>query len=302
MTQLLASVYPSISFDLSYQNYQRYVGFTDKHAQETSALQIELPKWVTAKQQVSVIDVGAGSGRLATTLHQLYGDTDEGFSLTLLEPAPQAAEALRKTFTNDSRVDVSCESLQEYMEGVPARRHSLVLASHVNYYFEDRHEFFQAMLRLLLPGGVLCCISGSISLLQHPFYLELGQAIWAQSGVERSFGLDGYGSCAEELELIAFHHGYAFESTSSEAALVFTPTQVQDAIQALNSLDTCAGNDVCSCFAFLLRVPVDAIFRARQHVREFVSKYAGDQVGIRIKCEDKVLLLRVPQMLKQDIR
>ena len=110
MSQLLASVYPSTSFDVSYDNYRRFLAFTDKHDQEATALTTELPKWVVPGSAVSAIDVGAGSGRLAKTLHRIYGAAGEQFSLTLLEPAVQAAEALDEAFASDPNVVVACQS------------------------------------------------------------------------------------------------------------------------------------------------------------------------------------------------
>jgi hypothetical protein len=72
MSQLLASVDPSTSFDISYENYSRFLTFTDKHDQEATALTTELPKWVVPGGTISAVDVGSGSGRLAKTLHRIY--------------------------------------------------------------------------------------------------------------------------------------------------------------------------------------------------------------------------------------
>lgn len=292
MSRLLTSVYPSVSFDLSYENYKQFLSFTDKHAHETDALESALPGWVLPAAHVSAIDVGAGSGRLAAVLLRLFGDLGDRFAVTLLEPAGQAAEALQVAFTDDRRVQVDARSLQDYIQESTSAAFDLVLASHVNYYFEDRSAFFEAMLELVRPGGVLCCISGAIALLDHPFYRELGQRVWGMPGVERSFGLDGYGACAEELELIAFEQGYAFTSIRSPASLTCSAEDVQRAVNALRGLETCMADPVCRCFGFLLRVPVDAIFRARQHVFDFISRYEIDKIGLRIDCEDKVMLLR----------
>ena len=294
MSQLLASVYPSTSFDVSYDNYRRFLSFTDKHDHEATALATELPKWVTPGGAVSAIDVGSGSGRLAQTIHRVYSAAGGQFSLTLLEPAVHAAEALDEAFATDPRVSVACQSLQEYLGPPQVAKHSLVLASHVNYYFEDRREFFLSMLDLLQPGGVLCCISGSLSLIEHPFYTELGPQVWQSLGTERSFGLDGYGSCAEELELIAFNSGHAFRTLRSPASLSCSASQIRAATEALSSLNTCIEDEVCRCFGFLLRVPVEAIFRARRHVRAFLSHYQAEQLGMRIECEDKIMFLRAP--------
>jgi SAM-dependent methyltransferase len=299
MSQLLASVDPSTSFDISYENYSRFLTFTDKHDQEATALTTELPKWVVPGGTISAVDVGSGSGRLAKTLHRIYSTAGGEFSLTLLEPAVRAAEALDEAFAGDLNVIVACQSLQEYLGPPQGAKHSLVLASHVNYYFEDRRQFFDAMLDLLQPGGVLCCISGAISLLAHPFYVELGAGLWQLPGTERSFGLDGYGSCAEELELIAFNGGHAFHTFRSPASLSCSATQVRSAIKALNSLDACINDELCRCFGFLLRAPVDVIFRGRHQVREFLVRHRADQLGMRIECEDKIMFLRKPGELRR---
>ena len=294
MNRLLASVFPSTSFDVSYANYSRFLAFTDKHDHEATALAEALPLWLAPGDNVTAIDVGAGSGRLARSLCGIYGGGPGDFSLTLLEPATKAAETLEREFANQRGVTVACQSLQELASSSRRTKHSLVLASHVNYYFRDREEFFDIMLELLQPGGVLCCISGSISLIDHPFYRELGPAIWQMPGAERSFGLDGYGSCAEEMELVAFNRGHAFHSIRSPASLVCTAEQVQRALKALTSLDKCMEDDLCRCFGFLLRVPVEVIFRARQRVRDFLGRRGAAETGMRIDCEDKIMFLRTP--------
>jgi len=294
VNRLLASAFPSTSFDVSYTNYSRFLAFTDKHDHEATALAAALPLWISPGDKVTAIDVGAGSGRLARTLCGVYGCDSDDFSLTLLEPATKAAEALEQEFAGQRGVTVACQSLQELASSSVRTKHSLVLASHVNYYFQDREEFFDTVVELLQPGGVLCCISGSISLIDHPFYRELGPAIWQMPGAERSFGLDGYGSCAEELELVAFNRGHAFHSIRSPASLVCTAEQVKRALKALTSLDKCLEDELCMCFGFLLRVPVEVIFRARQHVRDFLARHGAAHVGMRIECEDKIMFLRTP--------
>ena len=175
-----------------------------------------------------------------------------------------------------------------------ACRLNMELQAECSHHFEDRREFFLSMLDLLQPGGVLCCISGSLSLIEHPFYTELGPQVWQSPGTERSFGLDGYGSCAEELELIAFNSGHAFRTLRSPASLSCSASQIRAATKALSSLSTCIEDEVCRCFGFLLRVPVEAIFRARRHVRAFLSHYQAEQLGMRIECEDKIMFLRAP--------
>ena len=294
MSRLLTSIYPSTSFEVSYTNYSRFLTFTDKHAHETVGLAETLPAWLPPGSKVTGIDVGAGSGRLARTVCDIYGGERDDFSLTLLEPAENAAEVLRKDFAGQFGVDVACRSLQDLASDPSCPKYSLVLASHVNYYFPDRQEFFDTMLDLVKPGGLLCCISGSISLVDHPFYSVLGPAVWQTPGVERSFGLDGFGACAEELELIAFNRGHAFHSIRSPASLVCTPTQVQNALKALASLEKCAEDDLCRCFGFLLRVPVEAVFRARNHVRQFLTDQGAAERGLRIECEDKIMFMRAP--------
>lgn len=291
--KLLKSTYPSASFDTSYEEYANFLKFTDKHDHEVNSLEALLPGWLSRTNTLSVLDVGAGSGRLATVLQRVLSNlSGSSYSLTLLEPAQQAANALRVAFAGDRRVEVDARSLQQYVETPRFRSHDLVLASHVNYYFKDRTAFFEALLDLVRPGGTLCCISGAISLLEHPFYRDLGPQIWRTPGVERSFGLDGYGACAEELELIAFEHGYVFASTRSPASLNCGPEAILLAVQALRSVESCRLDPICRCFGFLLRVPVDAIYRARQHVLAFIASNQLDQAGLRIDCEDKVMLLR----------
>jgi SAM-dependent methyltransferase len=290
--KLLTSVYPSISFDISYENYAHFLTFTDKHEHEADALALALPDWVESSGRLKAIDIGAGSGRLATVLMRLFGQRGVDLSVTLLEPAGQAARAMREAHRDDPRVEVEERSVQDYLESRPSEVFDLVLASHVNYYFEDRSAFFAAMLSMVRPGGTLCCISGAISLLHHPFYRDLGPLVWRSPGVDRSFGLDGYGACAEELELIAFQEGYVFTTYRSPASLTCRADDVRRAIVALRSLETAMADSVCRCFGFLLRVPVEAIFRARQHVVGFCQDHQLDKTGLRIECEDKVLLLR----------
>lgn len=290
--KLLTSVYPSISFDVSYENYAHFLTFTDKHEHEADALTSALPSWLEPTGRLETIDVGAGSGRLAAVLLRLFGDRGADLSMTLLEPAGQAARAMRETYRAEPRVVVEEHSVQDFMESRADAAFDLVLASHVNYYFEDRSAFFEALLSLVRPGGTLCCISGAISLLQHPFYRDLGPRVWNTPGVDRSFGLDGYGACAEELELIAFQAGYVFTTLRSPASLTCRAADVRRALAALRSLETAMADSVCRCFGFLLRVPVEAIFRARKDVLEFCQDHHLDKRGLRIECEDKVLLLR----------
>lgn len=292
--KLLTSVYPSISFDVSYENYARFLAFTDKHEHEADALSSALPNWVAPAGRLEVIDVGAGSGRLAAVLLRLFGNREADLALTLLEPAGHAARALRSSYRTDPRLTVEKSSIQEYLEATPDAAFDLVLASHVNYYFEDRAAFFEAMLSLVRPGGTLCCISGAISLLHHSFYRELGALVWQMPGVDRSFGLDGYGACAEELELIAFQEGYTFTTLRSPASLTFAADDIRRATMALRSLESTMADPVCRCFGFLLRVPVEAIFRARKHVSEFCARHDCDKSGLKIECEDKVLFLKRP--------
>lgn len=292
MTDALYSAYPNVSFDASYANYLAYLGFSNKLAAESTSLATELPKWVKNPTELSVLDIGAGTGRLAQTVLDLYGSSTSRFSMTLLEPAVSAAQDMHAQFAADKRIEVHQTSFQSFLESGQKRQFSLVLAADVAYYFRDRDKFFRALLSLVAPGGVLCCIVGSISLFHHSLYRELLQAILLDPSVERSFGLDGYGACAEELELIAFNEGYIFDSTDVPANLLFTPEQIQQGANALQNKAECFSNRFCISLGFLFRIPISVIFAKRELVLEYLKTNDAYNCGIDIPCSEKLLFLR----------
>lgn len=291
MTNLLRSVYPSASFDKSYANYLTYLEFTNKHAAESKSLATELPKWVNSSSDLSVLDIGSGTGRLAHTVRDLYGDS-RAFSMTLIEPAMSAVANIRANFSYDKRIQIHQTSFQSYLESSPTRRFNLVLASHVAYYFDDRAELLRAMISQVAPGGVLCCVAGSISLLQHHLYKELMQQIMNDPSINRSFGLDGYGACAEELELIGFNEGYIFDSIEIPGRMTFTSEQVSNGATALQSETTCLSNHFCISLGFLFRVHVSTIFLKRDLVLSYLMAHDAYSLGIDIPCSEKLLFLR----------
>ncbi len=294
MTSLLTSIYPSISFDLSYSNYLTFLQFSDKHVCEINSLSTLLPKWLGKRNKLTALDIGAGDGSLARTLFELYADTTEQFSLTLLEPALVASEKLQSDFAHDSRVEVVAHSLQDFIDTGQEARYDFILASHVCYYFEDRAELYEALCNLLAPGGVLCCIVGSISLIEHSLYQELMSQILQDISVERSFGFDGYGSCAEELQLISFCSNHLLSSVSVTTSTSYSPDQISQAAQALNSLATCMENDLCRSLGFLWRIPIDVVYRKRQLILNYFDKYSAYTEGIHIPSEDKIMFFQMP--------
>lgn len=297
MTSLLASIYPSISFDVSYSNYLTFLQFSDKHKCEINSLSTLLPKWLGKRNKLAALDIGAGNGDLARTFYELYGDNTEQFSLTLLEPALTASEKLQSDFAHDSRVAIVDHSLQDFIDTGQVALYDFVLASHVCYYFEDRSELFKSLCSLLAPGGVLCCIVGSISLIEHSLYQELMSQILQDSTVERSFGFDGYGSCAEELQLISYCSNHLLSSVSVPTSTTYSPDQISQAAQDLGSLGTCMDNDLCKSLGFLWRIPIDVIYRKRQLILDYFEKYRAYTEGIHIPSEDKIMFLRMPSDL-----
>lgn len=296
MTTLSTSIFPSVSFDLSYANYLTYLQFTDKHTCETESLSTLLPTWLGKRNKLATLDVGAGNGRLAQTIYDLYGKSSEQFTMMLLEPALAASEKLEARFAHDERISIVSQSLQDFTANGQEGRYDLVLASHVCYYFEDRIALFKSLCRLVAPGGVLCCIAGSISLVEHPIYQELLPQILADSSIERSFGLDGYGSCAEELQLISFCNDHLLSSISVPASMSFSSEQILQAAQALGSLATTMDNDLCKCLGFLWRIPIEAVYRKRQLILDFFERHGAFIEDIHIPCQDKFLLLRMPNL------
>lgn len=292
MNRLLTSTYPSISFDLSYANYFTYLQFTDKHQSETHSLEKILPEWIGNRRCLKALDVGAGNGRLARTVYDI-GIRAEDFSLTLLEPAIVAAEILRNNFQHDDRVVVLEQSLQEMLSANDGL-FDFILASHVSYYFEDRDEFFNSMCNLLAPGGVLCLISGSISLLDHPIYRELMPRVLDYGESERTFDLNGYGSCAEELQLIGFNKGRILSTTRVPASMSFSASQIEQAVKALSNKDTCFNNDLCKSLGFLWRTSIETIFEKRELIQVFLERQLAENSGILIPCEDHIMFFKMP--------
>lgn len=297
MNRLLTTAYPSISFDLSYASYFTYLQFTDKHQSETHSLENLLPEWVGDRRCLKALDIGAGSGRLARTVYDI-GVKAEDFSLTLLEPAIVAAENLRKDFQHDDRVVVLEQSLQE-MLSANDDLFDFILASHVSYYFEDRDEFFNSLCNLLAPGGVLCLISGSISLLNHPLYRELMPRVLDYGAGERTFDLNGYGSCAEELQLIGFNNGRILSTIRVPASMSFSASQIEQAVKALKDRDECFNNDLCKSLGFLWRTSIETIYEKRELILDFLERQLAENGGIIIPCEDHIMFFKMPETIQK---
>lgn len=294
MNRQLISQYPGISFDHSYANYATYLQFTDKQQNESSGLASLLPRWLGHhRTRLRALDVGAGNGRLAQTIHDLYATITDDYSLTLLEPASIAADTLVERFSQDKRVAVIAQSLQEMIEESP-EPFDFVLASHVSYYFEDRDAFFNTLCDLLAPDGVLCLISGSISLLDHPFYSELMPAVLDFGAGKRSFDLVGYGSCAEELQLIGFNNGRILSTTRVPASMSFTNAQLKSAINALKNWETCQANNLCRSLGFLWRTSIETVFEKREMIAGFFERQLTKKGGMTLPCEDHIMFLKMP--------
>lgn len=293
VNRMLTSGYPNISFDLSYANYLTYLKFSDKHQGETASLATLLPTWLGTPATLRALDVGAGNGRLARTVQTLYGSIGGEFSLTLLEPAARASASLREDFSDDSRVTVLEKSLQKMLVG-NNQRFDLILASHVSYYFEDRDALFNTLCDLLSPGGLLCLISGSISLLDHSIYKQLMPQVLDFGAGKRTFESDGYGSCAEELQLIGFCNGRVLSTTKVPTSMTFTREQILDAAEALRTRDGCNSNDLCRTLGFLWRTSLDTIFEKRELILDFLHKELSDHSSIVIPCEDHIMMLKAP--------
>jgi SAM-dependent methyltransferase len=292
MTSKLSSVYPSASYDESYAHYLAYLGFSDKLASESAGLTAELPKWIGNSPTHSILDIGAGTGRLARTIHDMFGDCGRPFSMTLLEPASTAVQELHIQFGADKRVEICHADLQSFINDNCQARYSLVLASQVAYYFKDRVNFLRTIYSLVAPSGVLCCIVGSGSLFHHSLYTEVLREIFKTHPIKRSFGMDGYGACAEEIELIGFNEGLLFQSTDVPARLLFTPDQIHEGAKALEHIETSYLNHLCISLGFLFRIPISTIFASRHLVLEYFQVHDSYIYGIDIPCHERILFLR----------
>jgi SAM-dependent methyltransferase len=283
------------SFDSGYANYLAYLGFANKQSTESTSLETELPKWLVSKDHISVLDIGGGNGHLSAVVRDISEAKSRNLDMTILDPASASVEKIRHVFFDDARTDVIQTSFQTYIQNVNGKQFDLVFASHVVYYFEDRREFFRSMLELLAPGGLLCCIAGTVSLFQHSLYQELLPDIWRDSVVQRSFAVDGYGGCAEELELIAFNEGRIFTSVEVPSSVSFTAEDVRLGAEALLREDTYKSNGFCMSLEFLFRTPIEVIFSKREAVFEYLTKHRATETGIEISCADKLMFLRNQQ-------
>jgi ubiquinone/menaquinone biosynthesis C-methylase UbiE len=183
--------------------------------QHADAKAVDMARSLGAPAEVTILDVGAGTGRNSLSLAR------EGFMVDALEPAPALATVLRESAA-ESGVElgiVEADILEPTLE-LPRQTYRMLLLSEVvaSHFrnVEQLKQLFTVAARLLEPGGVLV------------FNAFLSQAGYKPEALARQLSEVFWCVLFTRRDLDQAADGLGFERQGDEAAVEYERTHLPE--------------------------------------------------------------------------
>lgn len=177
------------SFEDEYQHWvdTRTPPLFGKHP---DAKAVDMARSLGAPGEVSILDVGAGTGRNSLPLAR------EGFVVDALEPAPALVKLLTEAAAEQGlKLDVVTGNILDEALSLPRPTYRMLLLSEVvaSHFrsVEQLRQLFEAAARLLSPGGVLVlnAFLSDSGYKPDDFARQLSQVLWCALFTRRDFEL-----------------------------------------------------------------------------------------------------------------
>ncbi len=274
------------------QGFQRYKAYL-RHANKHDLLEKYIANWFQRRRRattaLSILDIGAGTGRLARAA--LDAGTDCGLSLRLvaIEPCGEAVAEMREALSGCVNMGQAVEIIEADFDDAarrPIGKFDLILASHVSYYFADLDRFVTDAMKMLNDGGETIFVATSTTIMQNSLYQTLFRALRWNSALPRTFESDGFLTFAENLEIALVKCNAAYRRTSLGSAVTFCPAEINETIREIES-GGCGS--VLEAMSFLWRYPETALLSMRGDWLALLHDYRKRDTPLSLNYEDMAL-------------
>ena len=145
-------------------NYDQLATEYAQHRQVNPAVVKALIEVGHIDQNTTLLEVGCGTGNYCLTLNRLTGCAGHGIdpSAAMLDQAKK-----RQVATEESPATIQFQAGQAEQLDFPAGTFDLVYSVDVIHHVQDRARFYQEAWRVLKPGGRLCTVTDSESVIQR---------------------------------------------------------------------------------------------------------------------------------------
>ena len=128
--------------------------------------------WITGAFRLHVrgvtIEYGAGTGTVSRLLRPLCD------SMILVEPSPNLAVKLQRTFNADRNVVISDQLLETHIRAIPDASVDTVVMVNVLEHIEDDDAALEHLARILKPGGCLLLFVPALPVLMSDLDRQFG--------------------------------------------------------------------------------------------------------------------------------
>lgn len=279
-----------------FRRYEDYINHGNKHDEIESFFIKMLPLFFKDYPQLKMLDIGAGMGRLTRQAIEIFQKSGISAQVVALEPSQSAAKRFwtiigefkehvtlnKRHFLVDSHLDKEC--------------YDFILASHVCYYFEDKHAFVKQVMNSLSKNGTAFFIATSITIMQNILYQTILPRLRARGNLPRTFDSDGRMGFAEEIEYELFQQNIVFHRDVLPSHIIFSPDEMAQDLAIIEQGHD-KGGPLLKAMSFLWQYPVAALLAERKSWIHLLREKIRLDLPIQLSYEDIVLTAQKPVVI-----
>jgi len=279
------------SLEGGFRRYKAYVRHANKHDLLERLIHGIVRDRVGTVEQLDVLDVGAGSGRLTRAVVDSGQELGMPVRVVALEPCVAAAAEMRKTCAVNGQEDVQIELREvglEEQSRIASERFDLLIAAHVSYYFDDLDAFLSQLRSIAKPGGELLLVGTSVSIMQNRVYQTILRKLRSRDEFPRTFHMDGNFTFAEDIELALVRANLRYARSVLRSSIIFCPEDINQTLTSLRAPRPDCCGPVIQAMAFLWRYPCSALMAFREDWVALLEQYGARGASLVLDYEDLV--------------
>lgn len=276
-----------------YKRYNSYI----RHANKHDLLEVFLKDYITSretKNRLSVLDIGAGTGRLTRLVLDVTMANSVPLNVVALEPCKSAVLEIRENVkdymneSNNQKIEISATDFYSFREQTK-KKFDLILLSHSSYYFEDVSMLLHNIMSMLKEKGECIFVATSVTIMQNRLYQTIYRKLRDLAYKQRTFDSDGFFTFAEHIELKLIAGNYRYSRDELDSSITFSLEEINEAITALENPDDGQNGSILETMSFLWRYPVSALLAFRNDWLDLLRGHRKKEKPIVLIYKDIVL-------------